>query len=317
VRNATAGVLIAALSLLTISTLTACTPSASAASCAGGLPSSDIAKTVSVTGDQDALPATAAFPTPLVASETTANVLTQGDGKLVEPGDVVTGTFTIFDGASGQAMTGGQLTLSTTAGDLPLATGAVCARVGSRVAVVGPASELLADYTSQVGIQDTDTVVVAIDIDGAYLGRAEGRSVLPQNGLPTVSLAPDGRPGVSFTGAAAPSDLRIETLIQGGGATVQDGDQVVLQYTGIDYETHKVFDSTWQDGRPTILGTGDVVPGFKQAIVGASVGSQVLAVVPPADGYGDSTSSPVAAGDSMVFVIDILGIAPAAAASAK
>jgi len=317
VRNATAGVLIAALSLLTISTLTACTSSASAASCTGGLPSSDIVKTVSVTGDQDALPATAAFPTPLVATATTANVLTKGDGKLVEPGDVVTGTFTIFDGASGQAVTGGQLTLSTTAGDLPLASGAVCATVGSRVAVVGQAADLLAGYTSQTGLGDTDTVVVAIDIDAAYLGRAEGRSVLPQNGLPTVSLAPDGRPGVSFTGAEAPSDLRIETLIQGGGATVQDGDQVVLQYTGIDYETHDVFDSTWQDGRPTILGTGDVVSGFKQAIVGATVGSQILVVVPPADGYGDSSSSPVAAGDTMVFVIDVLGIAPAAASSGQ
>jgi len=313
VRNATAGILIAALSLLTITSLTACAPGS--ADCTTALPSSDIAKSIVATDKQDTLPTTPKFATPLVASTTSAAEIVAGDGALVEPGDVVTATVTIFDGASGQAVNGGEITLQTSGGDLPMLVGAVCAHVGSRVAVVGPAKDLLGTYASGFGVEDTQTLVLTIDVDDVYLGRATGSDVLPQNGFPTVSLAPDGRPGVSFTGASAPSDLRVETLIKGSGAAVADGDQVVLQYTGIDFQTKKVFDTTWDKGRPAILGTGDVVPGFRQAIVGATVGSQVLVIVPPADGYGANppSGSDITADSTLVFVIDVLGIAPAAA----
>ncbi len=311
-RKATVGVIIAALSFLTISSLSGCAPSPE--SCTDGLPSSTIAKSITSADAQDALPTTTTFATPLVATTMSAAELVQGDGALVQKGDVVTATVTIFDGASGQAINGGQITLQTDGGDLPMLDGAVCAHVGSRVAVVGPASALLSTYTSGFGVDDAQTLVMTLDIDGAYLGRAHGTAVLPQNGLPTVSLAPDGRPGVSFTGDTAPIDLRTETLIKGSGDTVKDGDQVVVQYTGIDYSTHGVFDSTWDKGRPAILGTGDVVPGFSQAIIGATVGSQVLVVIPPADGYGANPpdGSGITPTSTLVFVIDILGIAPPA-----
>jgi FKBP-type peptidyl-prolyl cis-trans isomerase 2 len=40
------------------------------------------------------------------------------------------------------------------------------------------------------------------------------------------------------------------------------------------------------------------VPGWDKGLVGQTVGSRILLVVPPADGYG--------AKDTMVFVVDIL-----------
>lgn len=308
-RKATAGIIIAALSLVTLS---ACATSPD--TCTDGLPASDIATSVTADDAQDALPTTAKFATPLVASTASAAEIVEGDGPLVHDGDVVTSTVTIFDGTSGEAINGGQITLQTSGGDLPLLRGAVCAHVGSRVAVVGPGSELLGTFASSFGVDDAQTVVLTLDIDGDYLGRATGADVLPQNGFPTVSLAPDGRPGISFTGAEAPDDLRIETLIKGSGTTVQDGDQVVVQYTEVDWATHDVVDSTWESARPAIVGTGDVVPGFQQALVGATVGSQVLAVIPPSEGYGDSPPSGagITTDSTLVFVVDILGIAPAA-----
>ena len=50
-----------------------------------------------------------------------------------------------------------------------------------------------------------------------------------------------------------------------------------------------------------------VVPGFAEALKGQTVGSQVLAVIPPDLAYGDAGQGPVPGGATLVFVIDILG----------
>ena len=51
-----------------------------------------------------------------------------------------------------------------------------------------------------------------------------------------------------------------------------------------------------------------VVPGFAKALEGQTVGSQVLVVVPPDEGYGDKEQNGIPAGSTLVFVIDILGL---------
>jgi peptidylprolyl isomerase len=58
------------------------------------------------------------------------------------------------------------------------------------------------------------------------------------------------------------------------------------------------------------------VPGFTNAIVGQTVGSQVLVVIAPADGYGPqggNSSAGIGKNDTIVFVIDILASEAAAA----
>ena len=52
-----------------------------------------------------------------------------------------------------------------------------------------------------------------------------------------------------------------------------------------------------------------VIPGWDKGLVGQTVGSRVMLVIPPADGYG-KTGSPQAhikGTDTLVFVVDILG----------
>jgi peptidylprolyl isomerase len=51
------------------------------------------------------------------------------------------------------------------------------------------------------------------------------------------------------------------------------------------------------------------VPGFAKALIGQRVGSQVIAVIPPKDGYPTGQApTTVPDGSTMVFVFDILGI---------
>ena len=53
-----------------------------------------------------------------------------------------------------------------------------------------------------------------------------------------------------------------------------------------------------------------MIPGFKAAIVGQTVGSQVIVTIPPAEGYGAAgvPAAGIGATDTLVFVVDILAI---------
>ena len=268
----------------------------------------------------------ATFPTPLVATKPQTASTVTGTGSLVRPGDTVNIQVTIYNGATGKNListdyTGTGVLFGAVAGVPAFGSIVQCATVGSRVAAVGTALELIgatAVQQNKLAVQPTDTVVVVADIMNSYLGRANGADQLPQAGLPSIVLAPNGQPGFTFPSSPIPAQLRIATLKQGNGQVVQAKDRVVVNYTGVLWDTKKVFDSTWDRNVPAVLNavsltddpTRGVVPGFAKALIGAHVGSQVLVVIPPgADGYPKgSAPSAVPDGSTMVFVVDILGI---------
>ena len=61
-------------------------------------------------------------------------------------------------------------------------------------------------------------------------------------------------------------------------------------------------------GTSAALSLDQVVPGFAAALEGQTVGSQILAVIPPDQAYGDAGQGAVPPGATLVFVIDILGL---------
>ncbi|TAL40726.1 MAG: hypothetical protein EPN91_12560, partial [Salinibacterium sp.] len=63
-------------------------------------------------------------------------------------------------------------------------------------------------------------------------------------------------------------------------------------------------------GQPATFNSSGVIKGFTAALVGHKVGSQVIVIIPPDKGYGSAGSPPDIGGkDTLVFVVDILGIA--------
>ena len=58
-----------------------------------------------------------------------------------------------------------------------------------------------------------------------------------------------------------------------------------------------------------IAGGQGAIKGFSTGLAGQKVGSRVMLVVPPKDGYGKQGSGEIKGTDTMVFVIDILGAA--------
>ena len=104
-----------------------------------------------------------------------------------------------------------------------------------------------------------------------------------------------------------PTDVVVQTIKKGDGPEVTGQTQVRLAYTGVTWADNKVFDTTW-DGEPPSTTLDTLVPGLADALKGQTVGSQVLIVVPPDQGYGDSQQGGVPANSTLVYVVDILGL---------
>ncbi len=93
---------------------------------------------------------------------------------------------------------------------------------------------------------------------------------------------------------------------------------MVAQVVGSIWRTSKVFYSTWPTATaPSApfafqLG-GQVIPGWNKGLVGVPVGSRVMLIIPPADGYGKTGNAQagIKGTDTLVFVIDILDSVPA------
>jgi len=100
-------------------------------------------------------------------------------------------------------------------------------------------------------------------------------------------------------------------VIVGNGAQVKKGQTVVVQYEGLVWRTGQIFDSSFSKSKSlfaTRIGVGDVVPGWDEGLVGQTVGSRMLLVVPPDKGYGaqGQPDAGIQGTDTMVFVVDIL-----------
>jgi peptidylprolyl isomerase len=188
------------------------------------------------------------------------------------------------------------------------------ATVGSRVlAVIPPKDGFGTSGESQLGITGTDTLVYVIDVVKAIANdsAASGAHVSSGGGdLPTVSDAATNPTITIPKGVAEPKNLEVKTLIQGTGPAVAKNDYIVVQYTGVDWKTGKTFGSSWSESQlfGTALNTQAIIPGWVDGLPGQKVGSRVMLVIPPKDGYGSSGNSQAGIGgtDTIVFVVDIL-----------
>ena len=127
---------------------------------------------------------------------------------------------------------------------------------------------------------------------------------------------------ITITKKTPPSGLVVKTLIQGSGPKLATGQTVIAQYVAENYRTKKVFNTTWPSsssaGAPFsfTLG-GKVIPGFNKGLAGVRVGSRVMLIIPPSEGYGKTgnSSAGIKGTDTLVFVVDVLDAVTPASAS--
>ena len=279
-------------------------------------PSGPMSEAVKVSGDFDTEP-TVSFPAPLTVTATQRTVVTEGGGTEVQDGALTQVHFSLYNGETGELSTSTGYDPSTlvqaTVDEDVFLPGLVktirCATVGSRIVGVVPAVDAFGDTgNASLGIAAGQPVVFVLDLVAVVPTQAEGESTPLPDGFPEVTWADDGQPTVTIPDADPPTDLKVATVITGTGAKVAAGDSVTVQYQGVNWTSGEVFDQSWGKG-PANFTTDGVIAGFGDAMVGQTVGSRVVVIIPPDQGYGPSGGQPsagIAADDTLVFVIDIL-----------
>jgi len=308
---------------LVLATLTACSAGPDNADCTAPVSSGDASKLVEVTGKFGSAPEVD-FPTPLKTDTTQRSEIIEGTGPGLTEGQKVQVDLSVFNATTGDAIEQSSYDGTTMANFVlndqtltGLTDGLLCAQVGSRVAVVASAADTFgpAGGNEDIGVAADDSLVFVLDVVKAYPTRADGANQLPVAGLPAVVLAEDGTPGITIPSAEPPTELKVGVLKKGDGETVTEGSTVTVQYTGVVWDTKEVFDSSWAAGSPAAFVAADgskteggVIPGFANALIGQTVGSQIVAVLPPDQAYGDQATDTIPAGSTLVFVVDILGV---------
>ncbi|HYI33703.1 MAG TPA: FKBP-type peptidyl-prolyl cis-trans isomerase [Glaciibacter sp.] len=313
---ATAGLLLAVLSGC------ATDPNASASDCKPPVEDGSASQLVEVTGEFGEVPKVD-FPTPLKTKTTQRAEVIEGEGPGLVLGQKAKVDLSVYNGTTGEVIEASKYDGTTEASFVVsektikgLTNSLKCAQVGSRVAsVVAPKDAFGEAGNEQIGVGKNDSLIFVMDIIKAYLPRANGADQAVASGLPSVVLAENGAPGVTVPSSEPPTELEVGTLKEGKGKKVAEGDTITVHYTGVIWDSKEVFDSSWDRGEPAEFVAADgstteggVIPGFADALVGQTVGSQVIAVIPPDQAYGDQANEAIPAGSTLIFVVDILGI---------
>jgi peptidylprolyl isomerase len=116
------------------------------------------------------------------------------------------------------------------------------------------------------------------------------------------------KPKIKVPQGPPPEKLEIKDLEPGSGPAAKPGDEVTLQYVGVDYKTGKQFDASWDRGEPFTfeLGSNVVIPGWEKGIVGMKVDGRRELIIPPAMAYGNQQVGTIAPNSTLVFVVDLL-----------
>jgi len=279
--------------------------------------------TVSAKGAFGAKP-TVTIPKEAASSTLAVKTLIQGKGAAITKSNLFLSNFTIYvwSGKTNKLL---DSTYSSAPQVLPasllpgIESAVTGKKLGSRVlAVIPPKEGYGTSGNSELGVKGTDTLVFVIDLIQKYnsgtVGSTGTQTSSGGGALPTVSKATGKAPTITIPkNTTAPTKLETKTLIQGTGATVAKGQDVVAQYTGVNWRTGKVFDSSWSRSLPYSFKIGaspsQVIKGWDLGLVGQKVGSRVLLVIPPADAYGSAGQSQagIKGTDDLVFVVDIVG----------
>lgn len=136
----------------------------------------------------------------------------------------------------------------------------------------------------------------------------------PSSGKPIeeIEIAKDltKKPEIPKPTGDPPSKLYQRDIVEGTGEAAKSGDNLTVQYVGVNYDTGEQFDASWDGGEPFPfeLGAQNVIAGWDEGVVGMKEGGRRLLVVPPDLAYGKEGQGTIPADATLMFVIDLKSI---------
>ncbi|KAM9912959.1 hypothetical protein OXX69_002068 [Metschnikowia pulcherrima] len=111
------------------------------------------------------------------------------------------------------------------------------------------------------------------------------------------------------TAISASVDIKVTKPVKKCQYKAKNGDNVSVHYTG-KLSNGKEFDSSFNRGVPIEfeLGSGMVIPGWEQGILGMCIGEQRTLNIPAELGYGSRAIGPIPANSDLVFDVELVGV---------
>ncbi|MFF5205534.1 FKBP-type peptidyl-prolyl cis-trans isomerase [Streptosporangium sp. NPDC000396] len=281
-------------------------------------PTGEAVTALKVTGAANAKPAVA-FPAKVVETSS-YQVITPGTGGAsAKDGSNVVANFTVFawDGKENKQTAStydeGGPQLITVNEQIPeiLRKGFAETKAGGRFMSVVAKDALPKEQQGQMPAGQSQVFVV--DVVGIPEAKAaKGKATDPNvKGVKVKNPGGEAAPTLTTkTKEKAPGKLVAKTVIKGSGPEVKSGQNILVQYAGKIWGSDVEFDSSWSRGGQPIMfqiGTGKVIKGWDQGLVGVPVGSRVLLSIPPDLGYGKQGSGDKIKGtDTLVFLVDVV-----------
>ncbi len=176
-------------------------------------------------------------------------------------------------------------------------------RLGAAVAAAAFAAGVVAGCSDGTSAQSGQS-----DSQSLSAGPAVDRD--PSFAIPEVSGAFGEVPEITPVEGPVPDALVSKVLEETDpeGEVIEPDDTVYVNYSGVLWDG-SAFDSTFDRGSASTFSLNSVIEGWKYGLSGTRVGDRVELVVPPQYGYGDEEQTLIPAGSTLVFVVDVMGVA--------
>ncbi|HET9872564.1 MAG TPA: FKBP-type peptidyl-prolyl cis-trans isomerase [Propionibacteriaceae bacterium] len=277
------------------------------------MPASTNLDAITVTGDYGKAPKVT-VKTPWAVDKTRTKVLKPSNGAVVQAGQTVEVNYHGVNARTGKMFDESFSRGQSIAFDLEQVVpgfkkGLVGQKQGSRVLIAMPGSDGYdgSGGSPQAGIEVGDSLIFVVDLVAVQLAGPTGTAVPPKAGLPVVTDIGGGKPPkIQVPKAAAPTTLQVQPLIKGTGAKVAANDTITFDYTWVRWADGAVLEESYS-ANPASFPLSGLLPGLQKGLVNQTVGSRMLLVIPPADGYPQGNATPkVEKNDTLVMVVDLL-----------
>ena len=130
----------------------------------------------------------------------------------------------------------------------------------------------------------------------------------------TVDVAPSttsaDKPEVEIP-AEIPTELQVTVLEAGTGPAAEVGDTVIVDYVGVRTSDGVEFDNSYDRGQPlpVVLGSGSVIQGWEDGLVGAQTGARLQLDIPAELAYGaEARGDIIGENEALTFVVDVRSV---------
>jgi peptidylprolyl isomerase len=134
-----------------------------------------------------------------------------------------------------------------------------------------------------------------------------GCTAVGTDSAPTVTGRFGADPVIAIPNGSPSGNLVVDTVIQGSGPVVRPDDYLLINVEGKVWAGNRLVVDSYTVRQPQGLPLSTAMPAWRR-LAGQRVGSRVMMVVPPKDGYG-SAGNPranIMGSDTLVFVFDVV-----------